>query len=171
MVVTSPKPTWTATLCRGRLVSSKNAAPRRAGPGQRNRPGVTPVSAWSPRRNCARPCLLPRRDPRRRGGGQIGEDELLHPLNAGLAGHLRRKVGAELGLAARPFEEHHHIARDRQREVASVVLLHHGERQIHAGRDAGRGAERPVTNEDLVGIEVQMRVLFAEVAPHIPSAS
>lgn len=56
----------------------------------------------------------------------------------------------ELRLSARTPQEHHKRARHREREFASLVLLHQGERQVHTRRDTGRGIDGSVLHEDHV---------------------
>nr|WP_239118179.1 hypothetical protein [Actinoplanes ferrugineus] len=60
---------------------------------------------------------------------------------------LRRQLGAELRLVARPAQEHHQMPGDLQRDLPPEVLLDQRQRQVDAGRDARRGGDRPVADE------------------------
>jgi hypothetical protein len=76
--------------------------------------------------------------------------ELAQPVPLG---ELRGELHAELRLAARPAQEHHEPARDGQREVASQVLLDQLQRQVHPGRDPGRGVHAAVADEDRIALD------------------
>jgi hypothetical protein len=60
----------------------------------------------------------------------------------------------ELGLAARPLEEHHQISRDGQRHVPAEVLFHQSQCEVDAGGHARGGSNRAVTHENWIGFDV-----------------
>ena len=61
---------------------------------------------------------------------------------------------AELGLAARAFEEDDEIACDGECDVAAEILFDEGESEVDAGGDACRGPDRAVADEDRVGLDM-----------------
>ncbi len=71
---------------------------------------------------------------------------------------LRRQRGAELRLAAGALHEYDQLARRFHRHLVAIVLLDQGQRQVDAGRDAGRGPQRSVLDVDPVRIDVYRRM-------------
>jgi hypothetical protein len=65
----------------------------------------------------------------------------------------RGQLGAELGLAPGALEEEHEPAGRLECDLAAEVLLHQGQREVHAGGDARRGDHVAVAHEDRVGFD------------------
>ncbi|MNN50281.1 hypothetical protein D3C81_1648570 [compost metagenome] len=76
---------------------------------------------------------------------------------------LQGQGHAELRLTTRTLEKHHQLPGDFQGHAPPEVLFHHGQRQIYARRDAGRGPDRAVVDEDRVGFDLQARVLLRQL--------
>jgi hypothetical protein len=83
-------------------------------------------------------------------------------------GHLGGELGAELGLVRGSAQEQDEVAGDGQREVPSEVVLDQGQRQVHAGGDAGRGVHVAVAHEDRVGVHLNGRERVGEEVAHRP---
>ena len=103
---------------------------------------------------------------------QVGREVLhrvaLHLAQAVTRGRTRGERGAELRLVARPAQEQHQVARDRERRVAVEILLDHRQREVHAGGDARRGPHLPVAHEDRLGIDLDPRVAPRELRRRRP---
>lgn len=82
----------------------------------------------------------------------------------GLCGEL----GTELGLVSRSPQEDDEMAGDGEGDLAADVLLDEREGQVDAGRDAGRGGELSVTDEDGVRVHLHGRVVAGEFLAHRP---
>ena len=67
---------------------------------------------------------------------------------------LRLELDAELRLAAGPVDEEHELAGDLESCRRPVVLLDERQRQVHAGRDAGRRVRGPVLHVDAIGVDL-----------------
>ena len=70
------------------------------------------------------------------------------------------RLRAELGLVARPAQEHDQVPRDGQRGVPAQVLLHQGE--VDAGGHARGRGHPPVADVDRVGVDRHGRVVARE---------
>src|SRR6266702_897760 len=82
---------------------------------------------------------------------QMIEDPMLDRLDAPFGRHLGGKVGAELRLAARSLQEDNQPARDGERNIASVIVLYQLQCEVDSGGNTGRGPQRTVLHEDLIG--------------------
>ena len=64
--------------------------------------------------------------------------------------------GGELALPTGPTEEHHQPLGDGLGDLAAVVLLDQGERQVDPGRDTGRAPGVAVADVDRVGVDHEL---------------
>ncbi len=55
------------------------------------------------------------------------------------------------------------MAGDRQRQVATEVLLDQGKGEVHAGGDAGGGPDRTVIDVDRLGVDVDLWVAAGQL--------
>src|SRR5690349_5362182 len=82
--------------------------------------------------------------------------------------HLELERLGILLLPARALEINDKLARDRERELRAMVFLDQREREIDAGRDAARGVEPTVLDEERIAVDAQRRKARGErigVAP------
>ena len=71
-----------------------------------------------------------------------------------------------MGLAAGPAQEHHQVARNRERKRVAMILLNQRKRHVDAGADAGRGPHIAVAHEDRIGLDGDRRKAAREqIAP------
>ncbi len=96
------------------------------------------------------------------------ESEGLQVADGVALGKLRRELGAELRLAARPLDEEHQLACHRERHLAAVVLLDHREGQVHPGAHTSRGVHAAIANEDPVRLHAHLGVLGREPGAEAP---
>ena len=66
------------------------------------------------------------------------------------------EVRAELRLAAWSLDEHDEPPRDLERDSSAQILFDQREREVHAGRDAGRGDHVLVPHEDGIGLDLHL---------------
>lgn len=100
--------------------------------------------------------------------GRVLGDPALHLPQGIAAGGLRGELGAELGLVARPAQEHHQVAGDGQGGVPVQVLLDQGQREVDARGDAGRGGDVAVTDVDGVRLDRDGRVVAGQLGAVAP---
>ncbi|MNN12230.1 hypothetical protein D3C81_1252130 [compost metagenome] len=84
---------------------------------------------------------------------------------------LRDQHLAQLRLRAGPLHVHREFLRGVQRHLVAIVGLHHGEREVDAGGDAGRGPELLLLHEDGVGVQVHAGKQLVEAVAHRPVGS
>ncbi|SOZ28214.1 hypothetical protein CBM2623_B170042 [Cupriavidus taiwanensis] len=93
---------------------------------------------------------------------------VLYIANLRMNRHLAEQMFAELRLPSRPLQVDHEISRHRQRDIATQILLHHGQDQIEDGGHAGRCPDVRITNEYGVGIHEYFGIPLAHEFSHTP---
>ena len=73
-----------------------------------------------------------------------------------------------LFLTAGTFQINDHLARDRERDLRSKILLDQREREINPGGDAGRSVELPVLHEQGVRLHLQLRKTLRDISRKAP---
>ncbi|MNN07134.1 hypothetical protein D3C81_1199520 [compost metagenome] len=81
---------------------------------------------------------------------------------------LRRKVGAELRLPARPLEEHHQLARHPQRDHAAEILLDQRQRQVQPRGHAGGRVHVAILDVDAVRLYLDARKHVRQAVGGVP---
>ncbi len=100
------------------------------------------------------------------GDGEVLVEVLRDPglqIAQGLAlGELVGELDRELGLPTGPAGVDHEHAGGLQGDLTAEVLLGECQREIHSRRDAGRGVDVAVADEDGVGIDVDVRIALGQ---------
>jgi hypothetical protein len=94
---------------------------------------------------------------------EVVPDPVLQVAQRCPGGALRGELGAELALAPGALDEHHELAGDGAGELGTVVGLGHGQGQVQAGGDPGRGPDVAVADEDRVRVDRDLRIPLREV--------
>ena len=144
------------------------APPRRAGARSRAR-----VSRRSRRRRRGRSCAgsSPARSARRSTPRSLAE-MLARPAQQRAeapAGPVQLQQRRELRLAAGPAVVDHQLLRGPRARRLAEILGDHGQRQVDAGGDAGRGPDVAVLDEDAVGLEPRPRESVARTRRAVSS--
>ncbi len=92
----------------------------------------------------------------------LGVDEILSGANRCRVGSLAPDRRGELGLPTGAAQEHHQPPGDHLGDLRIVVVLDQRQRQVDAGGDAGGRPQIAVTNEDRLGIDVDVGELTLE---------
>ena len=91
--------------------------------------------------------------------GGVGVDQLLGPADRLVAGPPAPHRRGELALRAGPAQEHDQPAGDGPGHLDAVVVLDERQRDVDAGRDAGRRPHVAVAGPDRIGVDAHVRVL------------
>ena len=81
---------------------------------------------------------------------------------------LQLQRRAELRLPSGPLQEHHQLARHRERHLAAEISLDESQREIDPGGHASRCPDIAVANEDRIGIEADGRKAPGELGAASP---
>src|SRR6202035_3267612 len=76
--------------------------------------------------------------------------------------------GGELRLPAAPAVIEHELPRGALDDPIAIILRDHREREVDAGGDPGRTPDVAVAHEDLVGLELHLRVAGEKLPRAIP---
>ena len=71
-------------------------------------------------------------------------------------------------LAAAAAVIEHELPRGLLRDLVAIVFRDHRQRQIDAGRYAGRGPDVAIAHEDAVGLELHLRIGFQKMPRPLP---
>jgi len=91
-------------------------------------------------------------------------DQLHEPARSPAHVHKTR----ELRLPAGPTLVNEKLLRGVARNLGAEIVLHQSEREIDAGRDAGRRPDLAVADEDAIGIERHVRIPTPSMVRAVP---